>query len=59
MLKEKRDSYRMADKALIDSCDGSLVVLVAIVASVFVPWSVSEGWVQWNDMALCCECELC
>ena len=42
----------MADKALVDSSNGSPVVQEAVVARVFVPRSVSECWVQLNHVAL-------
>lgn len=48
----------MADKALIDPCNSSLVVHEAVVTPVSVPGSVSEGWVQLNHVTLCREHKL-
>ena len=51
-LLEKKKTHRVADKALVNSSDGSPVVQEAVVARVSVPRSVSECWVQLNHVAL-------
>ena len=56
--KLSRKTHRVADKALVDSSDGSPVVQETVVAPVSVPRSVSECRVQLNHVTFCREHKL-